>query len=121
MKDPWDYKLKVWDGFTYDTQKAVDLVETFNYLIGLHMQKCITKEINKKKYQFIYGNNNANKNILVIWRSVKEWELEDYKADATALKKELKAFNYDLLYINDQADIEGYQPIEEVFKNKMLS
>jgi adenine-specific DNA-methyltransferase len=46
MKDPWDYKLKVWDGFTYDTEQAVDLVETFNYLIGLHMQKCITKEIN---------------------------------------------------------------------------
>lgn len=34
MKDPWDYKLKVWDGFTYDTEQAVDLVETFNYLIG---------------------------------------------------------------------------------------
>jgi len=53
MQDPWDYKLKVWDGFTYDTEQAVDLVETFNYLIGLHMQKCITKELNGKKYQFI--------------------------------------------------------------------
>ncbi len=34
---------------------------------------------------------------------------------------QLKAFTYDLLYINDQAHIEGYQPIEEVFKNKMLN
>ncbi|AFL85354.1 adenine specific DNA methylase Mod [Belliella baltica DSM 15883] len=121
MQDPWDYKLKVWDGFTYDTEQAVDLVETFNYLIGLHMQKCITKEINGKKYQFVYGHNNANKNILVVWRSVKAWSLEDYKADAAALKEEFKAFAYDLLYINDQAHIEGYQPIEEVFRNKMLS
>lgn len=121
MQDPWDYKLKVWDGFTYDTEQAVDLVESFNYLIGLHMQKCITKEINGKKYQFVYGHNNANKNILVVWRSVKDWSLEDYKADAAALKEESKAFAYDLLYINDQAHIEGYQPIEEVFKNKMLS
>jgi adenine-specific DNA-methyltransferase len=38
-------------GFTYDTEMAVDLVETFNYLIGLHMQKCITKEINGRMYQ----------------------------------------------------------------------
>jgi adenine-specific DNA-methyltransferase len=121
MKDPWDYKLKVWDGFTYDTEQAVDLVETFNYLIGLHMQKCITKELNGKKYQFIYGHNNANKNILVVWRSVKDWSVDDFKADASTLKTELKAFEYDLLYINDQAHIEGYQPIEEVFKNKMLS
>ncbi len=120
MQDPWDYKLKVWDGFTYDTEQAVDLVETFNYLIGLHMQKCITKEVNGKKYQFIYGHNNANKSILVVWRSVKDWSVEDFKADAATLKTELKAFEYDLLYINDQAHIEGYQPIEEVFKNKML-
>jgi adenine-specific DNA-methyltransferase len=121
MQDPWDYKLKVWDGFTYDTEQGVDLVETFNYLIGLHMQKCITKELNGKKYQFVYGHNNSNKNILAVWRSVKDWTLEDYKADATVLKEELKDFSYDLLYINDQAHIEGYQPIEEVFKNKMLS
>jgi len=120
MKAPWDYKLKVWDGFTYDTEQAVDLVETFNYLIGLHMQKCITKEINGNKYQFVYGHNNANKNILAVWRSVKDWEIEDYKADSEALKAELKNYTYDLLYINEQAHIEGYQPIEEVFKNKML-
>ena len=54
-------------------EMAVDLVETFNYLIGLHMQKCITKEINGRMYQFICGNNNANKQILVIWRNVKGW------------------------------------------------
>lgn len=121
MQDPWDYKLKVWDGYTYNTEQAVDLVETFNYLIGLHMQKCITKEINDTKYQFIIGHNNANKQITVVWRSVKGWKIDNYKADAIALKEELKAFTYDLLYINNQAHIEGYQPIEEVFKNKMLS
>ncbi len=121
MQDPWDYRLKVWDGFTYDTEQAVDLVETFNYLIGLHMQKYITKELDGKKYQFILGHNNANKQILAVWRSVKDWTIDDYKADAAILKKELKAFTYDLLYINDQAHIEGYQPIEEVFKNKMLN
>ncbi len=123
MQDPWDYKLKVWDGFTYDTEQAVDLVETFNYLIGLHMQKCITKELNGKKYQFIYGYNNANKKLLVVWRSVKDWNLDDFKADAAVLKTEIKAYAYDLLYINDQAalgDEFSYQPIEEVFRNKML-
>jgi len=120
MKDPWDYTLKVWDGFTYDTEMAVDLVETFNYLIGLHMQKCITKEIHGTTYQFVAGHNNAGKQILVVWRSVKGWMLEDYKADGEALKEELKQYTFDLLYINDQAHIEGYQPIEEVFKNKML-
>ena len=121
MQDPWDYRLKVWDGFTYDTEQAVDLVETFNYLIGLHMQKCITKAVNGHKYQFVYGHNNAGKTILAVWRSVKGWTLDDYYADSEALKTELAAFEYNILYINDQANIDGYQPIEEVFRNKMLS
>ena len=120
MQDPWNYLLKVWDGFTYDTQQAVDLVETFNYLIGLHMQKCITQEINNQRYQFVIGHNNTGKQIAVVWRSVKDWTLEDYQADAVALKEALAQYTYDLLYINDQAYLEGYQPIEEVFKNKML-
>lgn len=120
MQDPWNYTLKVWDGFTYDTEQTVDLVETFNYLIGLHMQKCFTKQINGKKYQFIHGHNNANKKITVVWRSVKGWELEDYRLDGVALNEELKDVVRDLLYINDQANVDNYQPIEEVFKNKML-
>lgn len=123
MKDPWDYKLKVWDGFTYDTEQAVDLVETFNYLIGLHMQQCITKEIKGHTYQFIFGHNNANKQLAVVWRNVKGWTVDNYKTDAKVLEEELNAFSYDLLYINDQATLpEGmsYQPIEEIFKNKMM-
>jgi adenine-specific DNA-methyltransferase len=123
MKDPWDYKLKVWDGFTYDTEQAVDLVETFNYLIGLHMQKCITKELNGRKYQFVYGHNNANKNILAVWRSVKDWKLEDYSKDREVLSKELESYSFDILYINEQAHLPEkytYQSIEEVFKNIML-
>lgn len=72
-------------------------------------------------YQFIYGNNNANKLIPDIWRNVKGWTQDDYGADSLALKEELVNYKYDLLYINDQAHIGGYQPIEEVFKNKMLN
>jgi len=121
MADPWDYQLKVWDGFTYDTQQAVDLVETFNYLIGLHMHKCITREIDGKRYQFVYGKNNGDKQILIVWRNVKDWDLAEFDADGKVLRKELKNWTYDVLYINGQAHIEGYQPVEEVFKNKMNS
>lgn len=73
------------------------------YLIdtNIYMQRCLTNDINGKKYQFVIGNNNVNKQVAMVWRSVKE----------------LTAFAYDLLYINGQDQIEGYQPIEKVFKN----
>ena len=52
-------------------------------------------------------------NLLV--HKVKE-QLQTFTEDETR-----QMYDYDLLYINDQAHIEGYQPIEEVFKNKMIS
>ncbi len=121
MANPWAYNLKVWDGYTYDNEQPVDLVETFNYLIGLHMQKCVTKQINGQNYQFVSGHNNAGKQLLVVWRNTAGWQLPDYEADRQTLLAELEAFTYDQLYISGQAHIEGYQPIEEIFKNKMMS
>jgi len=121
MRNPWAYMLKVWDGFTYDTEQAVDMVETFNYLIGLHMQKCITRQINGITYKFVLGNNNKGKQLLVIWRNTKDWTLSDFEADSITLREELKAFSYDQLYISGQAHIENYQSVEEIFKNKMLN
>jgi adenine-specific DNA-methyltransferase len=123
MKDPWDYRLRVWDGYTYDAEQAVDLVETFNYLIGLHLEQFITKELNSQKYQFIKGHDNNDTRILVVWRKVKNWKKEDFEVDGNTLKEELPNWSYDQLYINDQAHLpEGYSytPVEEVFKHKMV-
>ena len=113
--------MKVWDGYTYDTEKAVDVVETFNYLIGLHVEKFVTKELNKKKYQFVLGHNNDGKKLLVVWRAVKGWKAADYTKDAKVLKDELKGYKYDTLYINDQANIDGYEQTEDVFKHLMMN
>lgn len=122
MQDPWNYKLKVWDGYTYDTEQAVDLVETFNYLIGLHVEKIVTKEMDKQKYQFVYGHTNDGKKSLVVWRSVKGWKTTDYTKDKKVLEDELKNYSYDTLYINDQASVKAeYQQIEDVFKHAMMN
>lgn len=120
MQNPWGYTLKTWDGFTYDTIQTIDLIETFNYLIGLHVQKQITQTINNHKYQFVWGNNAADKQVLVVWRNTIGWGLADFEADKTVLNEQLSKFSYSVLYINNQAAIEQvYLPIEEVFKNKM--
>lgn len=120
MQNPWAYELKVWNGLTYDTRQPVDLVETFNYLIGLHMQKCFTKNIKGRKYQFISGAANGGKQVVVVWRDQQNWETADFEADRDILKEVLPSLTYDVLYINGQAIMDGYQPIEEIFKNKML-
>jgi adenine-specific DNA-methyltransferase len=120
MQNPWAYTLKVWDGFTYDTEQPADLVETFNYLIGLHVQKQFTWLQGNNKYVFVYGNSNAQQKSLVVWRNTTGWQEGDYQADREYIESKLPAFEYDYLYLNDQSTIPGYLMIEEIFKTKMI-
>lgn len=120
MQNPWGYKLKVWDGFTYDTEQAVDLVETFNYLIGLHVQKYFARDNKGRKYVFVWGWNNEQKKSLVIWRDITGWKEKEYENDREYIESNLTGFEYDNLYINGQSTLPGYQMIEDIFKTKMI-
>jgi hypothetical protein len=81
----------------------------------------VTKELEKNKYQFILGHTNDGKKVLVVWRSVKGWKAADYTKDAKVLKEQLNEYKYDKLYINDQANIQGYEQTEDAFKHLMLN
>ncbi len=120
MQNPWNYALKTWDGFTYDTEQAVDLAETFNYLIGLHVQKYFTWNNEEKKYVFIWGWNNERKKNLIVWRDITNWKVDDYEKDRDYIESKLPLFEYDYLYINGQSVVPGCLMTEDIFKTKML-
>jgi adenine-specific DNA-methyltransferase len=120
MQNPWGYELKVWDGFTYDTQQAVDLVETFNYLVGLHVQKWLTTERAGLKYVGVWGYNNDEKRIWVIWRNTTGWQEADYDADKAFIEAWVPAQPYEVLYVNHQCTVPGSLLTEEVFKTQMI-
>jgi len=115
MKNPFDYKIKVFDNFDY-IEQSVDLIETFNYLIGLYVHKYQIENDQKREYYFVYGKDREGKCILVIWRDVTKL---DFTKDKAFIEKVLKNFSCDKIYINSQSAIEGYIQIETVFKNKM--
>src|SRR5690625_7380613 len=65
FKNPFDYKLKVTENNELIPTK-VDLVETFNYLIGLyveHIQRV-------KDIKFVEGTTREGIKTLVIWRKL---------------------------------------------------
>lgn len=115
MKNPFDYKLKVFDNYDY-VEQSVDLIETFNYLIGLYVHIYQIEKDQNRDYYFISGKSREGKDILVIWRDVNKL---DFKKDKVFLSKHIKNFTYNILYVNSQCAIEGYIQIETVFKNKM--
>lgn len=126
FQNPFNYKLKITRN-QETTEEVIDLVETFNYLIGLRVQHIEAKEnftatpdesaakpdsvklrINKEgngEYTFkvVEGLNPAGEKVLVIWRTL----TGDLARDNAALNAyfAIKGYNprdteFDRIYVN---------------------
>jgi len=120
MKDPFNYKLKIIENYQ---QKIVnvDLVETFNYLLGLNVGRYEVLQENGRKYVFVFGEKDG-KRIAVVWRSIKDI---DFEKDKEVIENELKDFELDEVYINGEALVKldkgkGFRHIEPLFKSLMF-
>jgi adenine-specific DNA-methyltransferase len=115
FKTPFDYKLKIASssaGETVDTN--VDLVETFNYLIGLKVK---TREENKG-FLVIQGQNLKEEKILIIWRNGQtNDDLNRFfeKMDWTVYDRE-----FDTIYVNGDNNLANLKKDEDHFKVKLI-
>jgi adenine-specific DNA-methyltransferase len=104
----------------------VDLVETFNYLIGIVVE---SYAVPKEGYKVVTGKNLAGESILVVWRDCK---MHNSIALNTFLQK--SKYNpldseYDRIYVNGDNNVENLKLgderwkvvlIEEEFKKRMF-
>jgi adenine-specific DNA-methyltransferase len=128
LKDPYNYRLKVnlsEVGEPKDT--ALDVIETFNYLLGLKINKLMRKEREGNIYTFVLGEREG-KSVAVVWRVYSEgWAEEDYKKDRDFIEEVLKEFRPEIIYINGQHALafESFKPdvrnVEPEFKRRMFS
>jgi adenine-specific DNA-methyltransferase len=91
----------------------VDLVETFNYLIGLVVESYATP---KEGYVVVTGKNLAGESILVVWRDCTQH-------NSTALNQflEKSKYNpldseYDRIYVNGHNNVENLKTGDERWK-----
>ncbi len=117
FQNPFTYSLKVFNNYKYKDQ-TVDVVETFNYLIGLHLHGYKKMEHQKRDYLFVTGTDRQNRRITIVWRDATDL---DFAKDRDFIRKVLNGTSYDVLYANNQCAIEGAVMIEEVFNNRMSS
>jgi adenine-specific DNA-methyltransferase len=115
FQTPFDYKIWV----TTAGEKrlaAVDLVETFNYLLGITVQKFRTLKDQEREYRCVFGKLNQE-NTAIIWRNTKELDL---KKDKEFIENTLLAGTKpDRIFINGDSLVEKAEPIEPVFKRLM--
>ena len=101
FKNPFNYKIKIADGKTGAVKSTcVDLVETFNYLIGLKI-----KQINSiDGFKTVTGTNLEGESVLVVWRNTREKNNADLEKLLDELGCNPNDTEYELIYVNgDQA------------------
>ncbi len=114
--DPFDYKIKISRNGEKDEFLAVDLVETFNYLFGLDVERLRTFQDQGRIYRVVFGRNNK-RNTVVIWRNMKDLELEKDKKFIE--EKVISGNAYDLIFINGDSYVKNARAIEPEFKKLM--
>jgi adenine-specific DNA-methyltransferase len=99
LKNPFVYKLKVSLSEVGKPQEViVDIPETFNYLLGIKLKKIKKRKNNGKDYLFILGEKEGQ-NYAIVWRELSGNE-EEVKKDKEFIKKELKDWRPQLVYVN---------------------
>ena len=112
IKNPFDYKLKITENYRQKTEKT-DVIETFNYLLGLKVNRYKVLTADNKKYVFVLGEKEGNR-LAVIWRDLNDLDLTK---DKEIIEKNIKDFNPDEIYINGDAIVKEFKAIEPVFKS----
>ena len=99
FKNPFDYKLNIAvDSAGASEPTNIDLVETFNYLTGLHV-KSIESNI-ERGYVRVEGTLPSGERTLILWRDCDKIGYEKLNDYANRFDVYAKEQTFDVIYIN---------------------
>ena len=91
-------------------------METFNYLLGLEVDKIQQHEDQGRKYVAVFGRQNGKKTA-VVWRAIKGL---DKRKDKKFIEAEvLKDYKPERIFVNGDSAVERAEPVEIEFKRRM--
>jgi len=117
VMDPFNYKINITENYL-QKEVAVDLLETYNYLIGLELEYLKTfenKDDKNRRYVTMQGTRD-DKSVLVIWRNI---DGLDMGKDRDFIQKNILKDQYDEIHLNGDSLIKNAILIEEQFKTLM--
>jgi adenine-specific DNA-methyltransferase len=117
FENPFNYKLNVGTGSAGETRLAnVDLVETFNLLLGLRVKHSDMI----RGFRVIQGMNSAKEKVVVIWRNTREKSNADL--DEFFLKQgyNTRDMEFDLIYVNGDNNLENLKRPDETWKVRLI-
>lgn len=117
FEDPFSYKLNIATGTAGEMKPTVvDLVETFNYLIGLRVKTVD----DVRGVRVVTGTNPQGERVLVLWRNTKE--LTNDKLDNWFRKQgyNTRDQEYDVIYVNGDNNLENLKRPDQTWKVRLI-
>ena len=103
FEDPFNYKLNIVAGSVGVTKPTkVDLVETFNYLLGLTV-----KQIDIiRGFKIVVGQNSEEESVLVVWRVLADKDNAALEEFMNKSKYHPRDTEFDRIYVNGDHTLE---------------
>ena len=122
LTSPFSYRLLVHVNGE-KRERMVDLAETFNYLLGLKVQKREALDDDGRRYLAFLGETRASpgRRVAVIWRETEGWAEADFARDRDFVDRHNLTGDADTVYVNGDSAIPGAKPIEPIFKARMFA
>lgn len=115
FQNPFGYQLNVTENNEL-VPTTVDLVETFNYLIGLYVQRIQRV----KDIKLVEGKTRTGEKTLVIWRNLETTTNDETEKVFRKLYDSVRSSEFDQIYINGDHHFENVRSKDDQFKVKLI-
>jgi adenine-specific DNA-methyltransferase len=115
FRKPFEYQLKVTENNELKSTK-VDLVETFNYLIGLY----VNKVQRVKDIKVVEGVTRTGVKTLVIWRDLETTTHDEVEKLLRRFYDSQRTKEFQQIYINGDHHLENLRSEGDSFKIKLI-
>ena len=115
FKHPFNYQMKITENNELKLTK-VDLVETFNYLIGLKVHSILPFD----QLRIIEGENPEGEKVLVIWRDLEAISGKELNDRLNSLSINVNDREYDLIYVNGDHHLDNFRKDESRWKVQLI-
>ena len=113
--NPDQYRLKVErNGETQSV--AIDLIETFNYLLGLTIKHMDTIH----GVRVVDGKNPQGQRVLVLWRTIAEMDNDKLDRWFEKQKYNTREKEYDIYYVNGDNNLENLRREDQTWKVRLI-
>ena len=119
LSQPFHYTLTIHsDGQTQ--RQTANIPETFNYLLGLCVEKRRVCYDDDRRY-IVYRGRVGQRRVVVIWREARDWNKAALERDMAFVNGMKLTEGADEVYVNGDSLIREAKALESVFKRRMFA